>query len=75
MGGLLQYKCGVCCNTNGRHIAIQMGGILTVLPFPQSSWAPKVLQYNLEVYCNTDLKSSHLVVEVGVSEILLIEGV
>ena len=48
------------CDTNGRHnangrrTAIQMGGVLTIFPFPQSVGAPKALQYKLEVYCNTN---------------------
>ena len=47
MGGVLRY-------TNGRHIAIQMGGVLTDFPFPQSVGAMKALQYKLEAYCNTN---------------------
>ena len=53
------------CDTNGRGIAIQMGGALrykreeylTIFPFPQSVGAPKVLRYKLEAYCNTLLGS------------------
>ena len=41
-------------NTHGRRAAIQVGGVLTVVPFPQSIGAPKVLQYKLEVHCNTN---------------------
>ena len=41
---VLRYKWETYCNTNGGRTAIQMGGILTVLPFPQSVGAPKVLQ-------------------------------
>ena len=35
---VLRYKWEVYCNTNGRGIAIQMGGLLTVFPFPQERW-------------------------------------
>ena len=30
---VLRYKWEVYCNTNGRRIAIQMGEVLTILPF------------------------------------------
>ena len=50
----LRYKWESYCNTNGRRTAIQMGGALTVFPFPQSVGAPKPLQYKLEAYCNTN---------------------
>ena len=36
MGCVLQYKWEAYCDTNGRSTAIQMGGVLTVFPFPQS---------------------------------------
>ena len=62
---VLRYEWEAYCNTNGRRAAIQMGGVLTVFPFPQSAGAPKhynknwgVSQYKLEVYCNTFLRSS-----------------
>ena len=42
----LRYKWEAHCNTNGRRIAIQMAGVLTAFPFPQSVGAPKVLQDN-----------------------------
>ena len=38
------------CNTDGA----QTGGVLKVIPFPQVSEAPKVLQYKSEVYCNAN---------------------
>ena len=38
----LRYEWEAYCNTNGRHTAIQMGGVLT----------------RLEVYCETFLRSS-----------------
>ena len=73
---VLQYKWEAYCNTNGRRIAIQMGGVLTVFPFPQSVGAPKALQYKLEAYCNTNGRRTAIlfreVVVVGVSGILLI---
>ena len=31
---VLRYKWEAYCNTNGRRTAIQMGGVLTVFPFP-----------------------------------------
>ena len=49
-----RYKWEAYCNTNGRRTAIQMGGVLTVFPFPQSVGAPKVLRYKWEAYCNTN---------------------
>ena len=39
-------------NTNGRRTAIQMGGVMTISPFPWSLGAPKVLQYKLEANCD-----------------------
>ena len=51
---VLQYKWEAYCNTNGGRTAIQMGGVLTAFPFPQSIGAPKALQYKLEAYCNTN---------------------
>ena len=54
MGGVLRYKWEAYCDTNGRRTAIQMGGVLTVFPFPQSVGAPKALRYKLEAYCNTN---------------------
>ena len=45
---VLRYKWEAHCNT-----AIQMGGVLTVFPFPQSVAAPKALRYKLEG-CNTN---------------------
>ena len=52
---------------------IQMGGVLTVFPFPQSVGAPKPLRYKWEAYCNTNGSAilSGEVVVVGVSDILL----
>ena len=50
----LRYKWEAYCNTNGRSIAIQMGGVLTVFPVPQSAGAPEAMQYKLEAYCNTN---------------------
>ena len=64
---VLRYKWEAYCDTNGRHTAIQFFGRSTDrIPFPQSVGAPKalqfviggVLQYKLEVYCNTFLRSS-----------------
>ena len=46
---VLRYKWEPYCNTNGRRTGIQMGGVLTVYPSPQSVEAPKVLQYKLGV--------------------------
>ena len=64
------------CDTNGRRIAIQMGGVLTVFPFPQRVGAPEVLRYKWEAYCNTNRRCIAIlfcqVVVVGVSDILLI---
>ena len=62
---VLRYKWEAYCNTNGRRTAIQMGVVLTVFPFPQCVWGTRstaiqiggVLQYELEVYCDT-LRSS-----------------
>ena len=51
---VLRYKWEAYCNTNGARTAIQMGGVLTVFPFPQSVGAPEVLQYKLETYCDTN---------------------
>ena len=48
---VLRYKWEAYCNTNGGRTAIQMGGVLTVFPFPQSVGAAKALQYK---YCNTN---------------------
>ena len=53
IGGVLQYKWEAYCDTNGRRTAIQMGGVLTVCPFPQGLGAPKALQYKWEAYYNT----------------------
>ena len=50
----LRYKWEAYCNTNGRRIAIQMGGVLTVFPFPQRVGAPEVLRHKWEAYCNTN---------------------
>ena len=63
---VLRHKWEAYCNTNGRRTAIQMGGVLTVFPFPQKRRGTKstaiqiggVLQYKLEVYCDTFLRSS-----------------
>ena len=64
---VLRYKWEAYCNTNGRLIAIQMRGVLTVFTFPQSAGAREalqcqliggVLQYKLEVCCDTFLRSS-----------------
>ena len=72
---VLRYKWEAYCNTNGRRTAIQMGGVLTVFPFPKSVGAPKALRYKLEAYCNTNGRCIAIlfweVVVVGVSEILL----
>ena len=62
----LRYKWEAYCNTNGRRTAIQMGGVLTVFPFPWSLGVTKstamqiggVLQYKWKVYCDTSLRSS-----------------
>ena len=51
---------------NGRRTAIQMGGVLTIFPFPPSVGAPKetatqiggVLQYKLDLHCDTFLRST-----------------
>ena len=43
---VLRYEWEAYCNANWRRTAIQMGGVLTVVPFPQSAGA-------LEAYCNT----------------------
>ena len=43
----LRYKWEAYCNTNGRRTAMQMGGVLTIFPFPQSVGEPEVLQYKL----------------------------
>ena len=51
---VLQYKWEAYCNTDGGRTAIQMGGVLTTFPFPQSVGAPEVLRYKLEAYCNTN---------------------
>ena len=71
---VLRYKWEAYCNTNGGRTAIQMGGVLTILPFPQSEGAPKALQYKLEAYCNTNGRCIAIlfweVVVVGVSDIL-----
>ena len=53
---VLRYKWEACCNTNWRRTAIQMGGVLTLVPFPQSVGAPKAPQYKLEAYSNTNLR-------------------
>ena len=67
MGGVLQYKWGAYCDTNGR----STGSI----PFAQSVGAPKVLQHNLEAHCNTNWRCIAIlfldVVVVGVSDVLL----
>ena len=72
---VLRYKWEVYCNTNGRRTAIQMGGVLTVFPFPQSVGAPKVLQYKSEAYSDINGRCIAIlfwkVVVVGVSDILL----
>ena len=72
---VLRYKWEAYCNTNGRRTAIQMGGVLTVFPFPQSVGAPEVLRYKSEAYCNTNGRCIAIlfweVVVVGVSDILL----
>ena len=44
VGGALQYKREAHGNTNGRST--------DAFPFHQSSGEPKLLQYNLEAYCN-----------------------
>ena len=63
------------CNTHERRTAIQMGGVLTVFPFPQSVGAPKALQWKLGAYCNTNRRYIAIlfwdVVLVGVSVVLL----
>ena len=60
---------------NGRRTAIQKGQALKVFPFPQSSGAPKVLQYKLEAYSNTNCRCIAAlfweVLVVGVSDMLL----
>ena len=48
MGGVLRYQWEAYCDTNGRSTE--------VFPFPESSMAPKAMQYKLEVYCNTFLR-------------------
>ena len=48
-------RMGTYCNTNGRRTAIQMGGVLTVLPFPQSVGARK--------HCNTNWR--RIAIQVG----------
>ena len=63
---VLRYEWEAYCDTNGRRTAIQMGGVLAGFPFPQSVRGTKstaiqiggVLQYKLEVYCDTFLRSS-----------------
>ena len=50
---VMRYEWEAYCDTNGRRTAIQMGGVLTVFPFPQSVGALKALQFKLEAYCNT----------------------
>ena len=74
---VLRNKWEAYCNTNGRRTAIQimeMGGVLTVSPFPQT----EVLRYKLEAYCNTNGRCIAIlfweVVVVGVSDILLSKG-
>ena len=48
---VLRCEWEAYCNRNGRRSAIQMGGVLTIFPFPPSVGAPKALQYKLEAYC------------------------
>ena len=69
---ILRYKWEAYCNTNRRRTAIQMGGVLTVFPAPQSVGAQK--------HCSTNWRRIAIqiggalweVVVVGVSDILLI---
>ena len=74
----LRYKWEAYCDTNGRRIAKQMAGVLTLFPFPQSVGAPEVLQYKLEAYCNTNWRCIAIlfleVVVVVVTDILLTNG-
>ena len=46
MGGVLRCKWEAYCDINGRSTK--------ALPFPESSVAPKTLQYKLEAHCNTN---------------------
>ena len=48
----MRCKWEAYCGIHGRHTAIQVGGVLQVIPFPHGSGALKALQYKLEVYCN-----------------------
>ena len=46
MGGVLQYKWGVYCDTHGRST--------DNIPLSSESRGAKVLQYKLEAYCSTN---------------------
>ena len=60
---VLRCESEAYCNTNGRRTAIQMGGVLTMFPFPPSVGAPKALQYKLEAYCNTNWR--RIAIQIG----------
>ena len=66
MGGVLPYKWGAYCRTNGRRIA--------GFPFLRSLEARKVRRYKWGAYCRTNGRSTAVlfrqVVRVGVSETL-----
>ena len=70
MGGVLPYKWGAYCRTNGRRIA--------GFPFLRSSEARKVRRYKWGAYCRTNWRCTAVlfrqVVGVGVSETLPING-
>ena len=67
MGGVLRCKWEAYRDANGRSTE--------VFPFPESSVAPRALQYKLEAYGNTNWRCIATqiggVVVVGVSDILL----
>ena len=72
---VVRYKWEAYCNTNGGRTAIQMGGVLTIFPFPQSLWGTTSIAVQLEAYCNTNGRCIAIlfweVVVVGGSDMLL----
>ena len=71
---VLRYEWEAYCNTNEGRTVVQMGGVLTVLPFPQSVGVPKVLKYKLDACCNTNWRCIRIlfreVVVAGGSDVL-----
>ena len=51
---VLPYKWGVDWRTNGRRLAVQIGGVLQGFPFLRSFEARKVRRYKWGAYCRTN---------------------